>query len=318
VIAQAWASAGYGCHTPAHEGKRSRPVNGDEVRNVEFYGGPYSAAEVDDLLERVAAELDAGRPAGPLIARAMFRERLTGRSIARAMFQEGLKGPIIARAMFRERRKFRSGYDTDAVDWFLDQLQRREDPSEAAREDTDPWRDLAADRWCFRREPGDPAVLIDQASSDEYADDWRDFDRQPGTRLSWERTGRSRREVRTADQQAIASVRYDPVEVFRVSPLGSVIQTISVGGRTFTMRRLPEDTWERIAGTIGRDRPVPAHMLRPQTDEMLRRQTDDICYSLRQLLDETGEPVLYTEAGRHKNYFAGSYIKFPDQRWLRF
>jgi DivIVA domain-containing protein len=185
VIAQAWAGAGYGCHTHPHEGRRSRPVNGDEVRNVKFGDGLYSAAEVNDVLERVAAELDAGRPAGPLIARAMFRER----------------------------RKFRNGYDTDVVDWFLDQLQCREDPSEAARADTDPWRDLAADRWYFRREPGDPAVLIAEPSSDEYADDWRDFDRQPGTRLSWEQTGRSRREVRTADQQAIASVSYDAVEV---------------------------------------------------------------------------------------------------------
>jgi hypothetical protein len=33
----------------------------------------YAAPEVDDLLGRVAAELDAGRPAGPLIENATFR-----------------------------------------------------------------------------------------------------------------------------------------------------------------------------------------------------------------------------------------------------
>ena len=76
-------------------------MNGDEVRNTTFltvggfghYAGyGYDASEVDVLLGRVAAELDAGRPAGPLIENAKFQTR-------------------------RKRQ-----YDIDAVDWFLDQL----------------------------------------------------------------------------------------------------------------------------------------------------------------------------------------------------
>ena len=50
-----------------------RPVNGDEVRDARFLNGDgYDAGQVDDLLRRVAVELDAGRPAGPLIAGATF------------------------------------------------------------------------------------------------------------------------------------------------------------------------------------------------------------------------------------------------------
>jgi DivIVA domain-containing protein len=62
-------------------------------------------------------ELDAGRPAGPVIATATFRQRI---------FPRG-------------------GYDCGAVDWFLDQLRRAENPSEAARWNADPWRELTAE-----------------------------------------------------------------------------------------------------------------------------------------------------------------------------
>lgn len=50
-------------------------MNGDEVRNVRFRRGFYDASQVNDLLDRIAAGLDAGRPAGPLIANATFRIR---------------------------------------------------------------------------------------------------------------------------------------------------------------------------------------------------------------------------------------------------
>jgi hypothetical protein len=39
--------------------------------------------------------------------------------------------------------------------------------------------------------------------------------------------------------------------------------------------------------------------------------------TVRQLLDETGIPVLYT-GGLHIDRGAGGYIKFPGQGWLRF
>jgi DivIVA domain-containing protein len=51
-------------------------VNGEEVRGTSFRrrpAGGYNAIEVDDLLRRVAAVLDAGHPAGLLIANATFQ-----------------------------------------------------------------------------------------------------------------------------------------------------------------------------------------------------------------------------------------------------
>jgi len=80
-------------------------VNGEEVRGTSFRrrsAGGYSAIEVDDLLRRVAAELDAGQPAGPLIANATF--------------QSGGK----------------RSYDIDAVDWFLGQLTSQPNSSDLA------------------------------------------------------------------------------------------------------------------------------------------------------------------------------------------
>ena len=76
------------------------------------------------------------------------------------------------------------------------------------------------------------------------------------------------------------------------------------------MKPVTVSAWPRIAKIISRDRPIAPHMLLRQTDKIYP-------FPLRELLDETGEPVLYT-GGRHKDYIAGSYIKFPDQRWLRF
>ena len=84
-------------------------MNGDEVRGVRFPRGGgwrparrsaavagYDASQVDDLLRRIAVELDAGRPARPLIMSATFQLADVG-------------------------------YEVDAVDWFLDQLRCRED-----------------------------------------------------------------------------------------------------------------------------------------------------------------------------------------------
>jgi DivIVA domain-containing protein len=90
-------------------------VNADEVRNIKFRKGIYDQSDVNELLGRIASEIDAGRRAGPLIVNAAFHQR-----------------PI-------------RGYDARAVDWFLDQVQRHEDPDEVARINADPWRDLAAD-----------------------------------------------------------------------------------------------------------------------------------------------------------------------------
>jgi DivIVA domain-containing protein len=49
-------------------------VNGDEVRRLVLPTAErgYDPAAVEDLLDRVAAELDAGRPVTPLIETATF------------------------------------------------------------------------------------------------------------------------------------------------------------------------------------------------------------------------------------------------------
>jgi DivIVA domain-containing protein len=81
----------------AWEGSRARgqarPVNGDEIRDTTFLiaGGGYDVAQVDDLLRRIAAEIDADRPIEPLIGNVSFRSR--GRT---------------------------PGYDVQAIDWFLE------------------------------------------------------------------------------------------------------------------------------------------------------------------------------------------------------
>jgi len=100
-------------------------VKGNEVRDVRFSSGGYDAFQVDDLLRRIAVELDAGRLVGPLIAEATF-------------------SPVVVtlqRAGMKLREVAPPGYDTEAVDWFLDQ-PRRDDHSELPRMDADPWREL--------------------------------------------------------------------------------------------------------------------------------------------------------------------------------
>ena len=79
-------------------------MNGGDVWDTWFFrgggiggSGGYNAAEVDDLLRRVAAEFDAGRPVGPLIGSVSFHVT-------------------------------RRGYDIDSVDWFLGQLLRHSGP----------------------------------------------------------------------------------------------------------------------------------------------------------------------------------------------
>jgi hypothetical protein len=123
----------------------------------------------------------------------------------------------------------------------------------------------------------------------ERAGAWRDLDQQPGTRLRWERVGVVRRELRTAEQETIAFVRYGwPT-------------TISAGGRTFTRKRIK-----------GSSPPWMASSRKPNLTVRLA-----VKLTVTELVDETGMPVLYT-SGRNYNYDAGARITFPDQRWLRF
>ena len=90
-------------------------VTGDEVRDSSFvlprgkFARGYDAVEVDELLRRIAAEVDAGRPVGPMIEKAQFRAR------------SGTQA-----------------YETGAVDWFLELIRCLEDHSRASPDERPP------------------------------------------------------------------------------------------------------------------------------------------------------------------------------------
>src|SRR5690349_7830029 len=115
----------------AWEGSRARsparPVTGDEIRDTTFLiaGVGYDVAQVDDLLRRVAAEIDADQPVEPLIEDAAFTTR-------------------------------RYGYDFQAVGWFLEQL-RLDHHRDLTGMSQDPWRDLTVTAQFTRTEIGDLA-----------------------------------------------------------------------------------------------------------------------------------------------------------------
>jgi DivIVA domain-containing protein len=272
-------------------------VNGDEVRDVRFGTGSrgYDASQVDDLLRRIAGELDAGRPAGPLIANATFQ--------------------VAAR-----------GLDSDAVDLFLDQLVSWEDHSEPTGFSADPWRDLAVVNHFTRRGPGGLAdhtaapsrrVRRKDAYQDleclaqECADAWRDFGQQPGTHLRWVRAGAVRHELRTTEQQTVASLRYGRPT------------TISTGGKTFIWKRVTGSSWPEIAEIVRHSRRggIGRHFADESTPQAKAIQKDGYAartvLQLKELLDQTGTPILYT-SGQHLAQTAAACITFPDQQWLRF
>jgi len=294
VHCEAIQAGAYWRHTAAHErpslwalvrpGNYGLPVNGDGVRDTTFIGPTgnltraYDVAEVDELLGRVAAELDAGRQVGSVLENAAFRTRMG-----------------------------KQGYDVEAVDWFLEQLRCREGHSERGGT-SDPWRDLAVGNWVTYRGSGDLANQTgtppqrarrkDRAQdrmclARECADAWRDFGQQPGTQLRWVWTGRypysaMHGELHTAERQAVASARSR-------WPAWPRPTTISTGGRTFT--------WKPVIGSA-----LPGIAI---IRELLGLDP------ARELLDETGAPILYT-SGKNFNLRAGACVTFPDHRWLKF
>jgi DivIVA domain-containing protein len=284
-------------------GRYARPVTAAQVRDTIFktavVGKGYDVRQVDVLLGLVAEELDAGRPAEPLIRNAAFRTRL-------------------------------GGYEIDAVDWFLGQLLLLPDPVELAGLSVDPWRDLdvaarftpsgAGDRPDRSAPPSQRALR--KYFSQECSAAWREFDRQPGTYLRW---ATARRELHTMEGQTLASARGH----------GRFV-TVSAGHRRFTVRKMnpARSSAPGIAEIVARSaRDIEGHFSAhtwysqwAQADARGRKLSPAQLWGdyqfrealrFRALVDETGTPVLYT-SGQHHAYRAKTSISFPDQRWLRF
>jgi hypothetical protein len=263
-------------------------VNGGDVRAVRFKPGhDYYAAEVNDLLRRVATELDAGRPAGPLIKNATFR---------------GGRG-------------WGWGYDAEAVDWFFDQLLAHQSGTGPAGRGDDPWPDFPVAGYFTWSGPGDlawPSAEQSRKARGEYESKvrlcftedclnaWRDFGQLPGTYLWWGRAG-GRWVLRTAEGQTLFSLRQ-----------GYFRDTVSAGGRRFTQGRARSSSPDvaEIAARSTRD--IEGHFSFAAKERHERRLAHP-----GEIRDETGTPILYI-SGASEDSNARACITFPDERWLRF
>ena len=254
--------------------------------------GVYVASEVDDLLRLVAAEQDLGQPVGPLIQATTLRQE----------------------------RYWREGYDTDAVDWVLDQLLLHSGGPEVGGTDADPWRDLPVAQFARGRgnDPAEPPRKTQRHFRKECASAWRDFGEQPGTHLAWGAAkgplwGPLREELRTPERQAIAS---------RQARWMNVPATFSTGGRSFTYQKpgVPAggatSAWaEGIAALAARSvRDRAGHFA---ADALSSPAQPEEASRVRALVDDAGTPVLFTSGA---NYAGRAYarVTFPDGRWLRF
>jgi DivIVA domain-containing protein len=282
-------------------------VDGNDVRRLVFRQlGGYDTAAVDELLDRVADELDAGRPVANLIEGATFPPQ-----------------PL------RLSKGFRGGYDYASVDWVLSQLCRQDDPEARA----DPWRNLPA--WNYRIASPDagaaqptrvargaaalPRNARAKAEKDfrkACAEACRDFATQPGAQLSLVKTGIARWELRSPDRYVLVSARTTPTRTF------------DRDGRTYRLSRVRRAQWQAVAAEIGEE-PTwsPAHLPRTEPaarteagaagaasgDGAVKRQS----MSLKSLADAMGQTVLYT-GGAHSDQYPGGYVRFPGRRWLRF
>jgi len=278
-------------------------VTDGEVWDTWFmHGGGYLASDVDGLLSRVAAELDAGRPAGPLIENTTFRMGTGNKA-----------------------------YDIDAVDWFLDQLLPQ-DHRGSARTSADPWRDVGDVAQLVRggasglaqHYPG-PKPTAKEARAwfaGQCQNAWRDFGQLPGTQLWWGPVGPALRELRTATRQTLASLKYGWWQLpIRLRPTKLTTATVP-DGRSFrytstgVRRRSTADSWPPgVADIAARARwDGPGHF---SAATMKDSQQRAVARAVRELVDETGTPILYT-SGLNFDRRARACVTFPDGRWLRF
>ncbi len=205
----------------ARPSSQAWPMTGDEVRDTTFMiaRNGYDVAQVDGLLRRVAAEIDADRPVEPLIKNATFRTASWAR-----------------------------GYDVLAVDWFFEQLPLDRD---LAGMNQDPWRGLAITAQLTRSEvdnlAGTHTWLAQQALWRYYSGEcwktWGQFDELPGVPLRWEWTGTVRQELRTKEKQTIACRR------------SGLRLAYSAGGRRFEWmdkKKLVDEAKNPILYTVGK------------------------------------------------------------------
>jgi hypothetical protein len=241
-------------------------VTGDEVRDIWFLAPlgtkpirGYDRSEVADLLCRVAAELDAGRPAGPLIESATFR-----------------------------RQGWEPACDIDAVDWFLEQFLSRPGQPEPAAISADPWQDRGVTQ--FTRGGGrDLASLSPRALWDSFvqecANAWCDFGQLPGTQLGWGRAGDGHTELNMAGH-TLASCRYRST-------------TVSASGRTFTWQTSrANSSLPGIADIFKRSqKDYRGHFAKPGRITQIA-QLPGLARA-RALVDEAGNPILYTTGAHY-------------------
>jgi hypothetical protein len=215
------------------------------------------------------------------------------------------------------------GYDKDAIDWFLEELLRREDQPAPDGMSADPWRDLpVVNQFSQSRLSGLTersaqrswrARWKDRSGDREYISEecvsaWRGFGQLPGVHLELAYVGRRRSELRGADQQVIA---------FHHNHWSESI-TVSMGGRSFTLKMPGRgQSWsagmDEIAARSYRDDEGHFAASRKQRSAKTQRALA----GLKELADEMGTPILYT-SGENFRYRATACISFPDQRWLRF
>ena len=273
-------------------------VNGDALRRLALPRGAgylgYLVSDVDELLLRVADEMDAGRPVGGLVANAALRMPESPRP------KPGLRV-----------RQLPLTYQVTAVHWLLGQLSRCDDDWDRARLEADPWRDLAAWDFSERHAETGPekaaasfAVLPRSAAlaPGDKAGAWLACAALPGTRLLWVRTGVLHSELRTEGRQVSASVR----RRLSWSSWSGQARVVQIGGQAFASQRITRSAWPGIAATFGAGFPAAG-----------APGGSGKGWGTRVLADPAGLPVLCS-GGQNFNYKAGAYIRLPAGRWFQF
>jgi hypothetical protein len=279
-------------------------VNGGVVRDTWFCKpgvrgiAGYDAQQVDDLLSRVAAELDTGGSARPLIQNAAFRKRKYGRR-----------------------------YDIDAVDRFLDRFLLPVGHVEPDGVVDDPWGDFPV----ARSGEGD----AEESFYPRCENAWRDFGQVPGTHLWFGKAARRLTELRTAGQHTLASVRGKARPDFSAAWRSFTSQPASAAEADFSIAelldRVKSSTWPDFSAggrSFTLQPAFAAESASPAIAELLTRAEaghyaeethipNTLNRHVRRLADETGTPILYT-FGHNYNCRACACILFPDLRWLRF